>query len=224
MKPEGISIDRLTFRIGSFVMEELSLAIPQGEYFVLTGPNGAGKTILLKLIAGLFKPERGTIRIDGRDVTGLPPWKRGLGAIQQDGLLFPNRTVRDNIGFGLEIRGLGQTERDRAVEEVAGQFNILPLLDRMPAGLSGGERQKASLARTLVLKPSVLLLDEPLSAIDEGARDDLLRRELKAIQRQSGITVVHVAHNRQEIELVADRVGVMTGGRLCNVEAPEKRL
>ncbi len=205
-------------------MEDLSLVIPQGEYFVLTGPNGAGKTILLKLIAGLFKPERGTIRIDGRDVTGLPPWKRGLGAIQQDGLLFPNRTVRDNIGFGLEIRGLGQPERDRAVEEVAGQFNILPLLDRMPAGLSGGERQKASLARTLVLKPSVLLLDEPLSAIDEGARDDLLRRELKAIQRQSGITVVHVAHNRQEIELVADRVGVMTGGRLCSVEAPEKRL
>lgn len=205
-------------------MEELSLVIPQGQYFVLTGPNGAGKTILLKLIAGLFKPERGTIRIDGRDVTGLPPWKRGLGAIQQDGLLFPNRTVRDNIGFGLEIRGLGQPERDRAVEEVAGQFNILPLLDRMPAGLSGGERQKASLARTLVLKPSVLLLDEPLSAIDEGARDDLLRRELKAIQRQSGITVVHVAHNRQEIELVADRVGVMTGGRLCSVEAPEKRL
>jgi ABC-type sugar transport system ATPase subunit len=224
VKPDGISIDHLTFRIGSFVMEELSLVIPQGQYFVLTGPNGAGKTILLKLIAGLFKPERGTIRIDGRDVTGLPPWKRGLGAIQQDGLLFPNRTVRDNIGFGLEIRGLGQPERDRAVEEVAGQFNILPLLDRMPAGLSGGERQKASLARTLVLKPSVLLLDEPLSAIDEGARDDLLRRELKAIQRQSGITVVHVAHNRQEIELVADRVGVMTGGRLCSVEAPEKRL
>lgn len=219
MTPPGIQIEHLRFRIGSFEIPDLSLAIPRGEYVVLTGPNGAGKTALLKLLAGLFQPRGGRIAVDGREVTHLPPWERNMGAIQQEGLLFPNRTVRRNIEFGLEIRRLAPRARREAAERMADQLNIRHLLDRTPEGLSGGERQKVSLARALVLEPAVLLLDEPVSAVDEKSRDDLLVRELLPLQRRLGITTLHVAHNRQEIQLVADRVVHLADGRI--VEGPD---
>jgi ABC-type sugar transport system ATPase subunit len=132
-------------------------------------------------------------------------------------LLFPNRTVRENIAFGLEVRHLNRRARDAAVEQIASKLSISHLLQRRPETLSAGERQKVSLARALVLRPPVLLLDEPISAVDEKTRDNLLCRELRAIQRDSGITTVHVAHNRQEIELVADRVGYLEAGRLRDI-------
>ena len=212
----GIHLEDISFRIGRFAMENLSLTVRKGEYFVLTGPNGSGKTILVKLVAGLLHPEAGTIRINGQPVIDLPPWKRNIGYIPQEGLLFKNMTVRGNIRFALEVRGLdGRTIRSK-VEQVASMMEIEHLLDRMPGGLSGGERQKVSLARALVFKPSVLLLDEPVSAIDEKARSALCR-VLRRIQRETGVTALHVSHSREESDLVADRMGVLTDGCLRNV-------
>jgi ABC-type Fe3+/spermidine/putrescine transport system ATPase subunit len=218
MSAVDLRLQDLCFGVGAFRMERLSLELAAGEYFVLTGANGAGKTVLLKLIAGLYQPDCGTIRIGGLNVVDLPPWRRGVGAVLQEGLLFPNRTVRDNILFGLELRRVARPARLRAAEEMAGRLGIAHLLPRRPDKLSGGERQRVALARTLVLKPPLLLLDEPISAADEEARDTILCRLLKDLQREEGLTVIHVAHNRGEIDRVADRVGYMAGGALARIE------
>ena len=218
----GVRLECVSFRIGEFALKDLSLGIRKGEYFVLTGPNGAGKTIMVKLIAGLLQPSAGTISINGQSVADLPPWKRNIGYVPQDGVLFPNRSVRGNIQFGLEVRREGKDEAREAVERTANMLGIGHLLERATGGLSGGERQKVSLARALVLKPSLLLLDEPLSAIDEEMRDSLCD-ELRAIQRRLGITTVHVSHNRRETELVADRVGVLTGGTIADIMEGHKK-
>jgi ABC-type Fe3+/spermidine/putrescine transport system ATPase subunit len=218
MSAAGLRIEELCFGVGAFRMERLSLELTAGEYFVLTGANGAGKTVLLKLIAGLYQPDSGAIRIGGLNVLDLPPWRRGVGAVLQEGMLFPNRTVAENIAFGLELRRVAKLERRRIAEEMAELLGISSLLSRRPDKLSGGERQRVALARTLVLKPPLLLLDEPISAADEQARDTILCRLLKDLQREEGLTVIHVAHNRGEIERVADRVGYMAGGRIASIE------
>ncbi len=217
VRPAGIHIDNLSFRIGAFAMSGIALDIPKGEYYVLTGPNGAGKTILLKLLAGLLRVESGDIRIEGRSVTELPPWKRNVGYVPQDSLLFPNYTVARNIDFGLRMRHATHEYRDKEIARVAELLGIEPLLERRIKGLSGGEQQKVALARALVLNPSVLLLDEPVSAIDEKARDTLCK-ELKHIQAALNITTLHVSHNRLETALVADRIGRLEGGVLCDVK------
>ena len=216
MRTGGVELEHISFKIGDFAIDDLSLAIPEGEYFVLTGPNGSGKTVLIRLIAGLYRPSSGAIRIQGRSVTDLPPWKRNIGYVPQDGVLFPNRTVRDNIRFGLEVRRVHPSTIQRQVQETAAMLAIDCLLDRRIQGLSGGERQKVSLARALVLEPCLLLLDEPVSAIDEETRDSLCR-EIRTIQRKMEITTVHVSHNRKETELLADRVGALTSGRLTGI-------
>ena len=212
----GIEIEGLEFRIGEFAMRSLSLRIREGEYFVLTGPNGAGKSMLVKILAGLLRPEAGRIRIQGRDMLGVPPWRRNIGYVPQDGLLFPNYSVGRNIEYGLRVRHVARDRRREAVQEAAGLLGIGHLLERRVTGLSGGEQQRVALARALVLKPAVLLLDEPVSAIDEETRDALCE-ELKRIQGQVGVTTLHVSHNRRETELVADRVGVMEEGALREI-------
>jgi ABC-type sugar transport system ATPase subunit len=209
----GIHVKGLCFRIGSFTMKDLELEVPDGEYFVLTGPNGAGKTILIRLLSGLLRPESGEISVQGRSLTDLPPWKRNMGYVPQEALLFPNYTVERNIDFGLRMRHRPVEERRKEVGRVAEFLGIGDLLDRRTKGLSGGERQKVALARVLVLNPAVLLLDEPVSAIDEKTRDPLCR-ELKRVQRELSITTLHVSHNRNETALVADRVGILEGGTL----------
>jgi ABC-type sugar transport system ATPase subunit len=211
-----LCVEGICFRIGRFALQEVSLLVRPGEYLVLTGPNGAGKTVLLKLIAGLHRPQCGDVHIGGRCVTGLPPWRRRVGYMPQDGVLFPNRTVRGNLLFGLEVRGLGRAERREAAERMAALLSIEHLLERTTEALSGGEQQKVSLGRALLTEPEVLLLDEPLSAIDEDARD-ALAAELRALQRRLGLAAVHVAHNRREIELVADRVVRLSRGRIEDV-------
>ena len=218
----AVQLEGVSFRIGEFAIEGLDLEIRNGEYFVLTGPNGSGKTILMKLIAGLLQPAAGAIRIRGESVTNLPPWERSIGYMPQDGVLFPNRSVRRNIQFGLEVRHESKRTMDEVVEHTASMLDVAHLLDRMPQGLSGGERQKVSLARAVVLKPALLLLDEPLSAIDEETRDSLCN-ELRAIQHNMGITTIHVSHNRRETELVADRVGVLTGGAIADIMEMQKK-
>jgi ABC-type sugar transport system ATPase subunit len=213
MSNAGIQIDGLAFGIGSFAIRDFSLAIPSGEYVVLSGPNGAGKSVLVKLICGLYRPTAGAIRICGTDVTELPPWQRPIGYVPQDGLLFPNRDVFGNLAFGLELRPGTREDRRTEVEKMAKFLGVSRLLHRMPVGLSGGERQKVSLGRALILQPKVLLLDEPVSAIDESGRD-LLCRELRRIQQEIGITTLHISHNSQETALVADRVVKIANGQI----------
>ena len=213
---EGICLENISFRIGEFAIEDLSLSIGDGEYFVLTGPNGSGKTILVKLIAGLLHPVSGRFRLRSRPVTHLPPWERNVGYVPQDGVLFPNMPVRGNIAHGLAVRGAGRKDVSAAIGEIASLLGIDGLLGRAIGGLSGGEKQKVALARALVFKPAVLLLDEPLSAIDEEVRD-VLCGILRKVQRETGVTTLHVAHSRSEMDLVADRVGVLVGGRLRNM-------
>ena len=185
---------------------------------VLTGPNGAGKTLLTKLICGLYRPAAGTIRIQDVDVTDQPPWLRPIGYVPQDGLLFPSRNVFDNLAFGLELHHVPRDERRRAVEGMAAFLGVSHLLGRSTVGLSGGERQKICLGRALVLKPKVLLLDEPVSAIDEASRDTLCR-ELRRIHQEIGITTLHISHNRHETALVADLVAELRDGRVARQPA-----
>jgi ABC-type sugar transport system ATPase subunit len=218
MPAVAVQIRGVAFRVGEFAMEDLSLEVGGGEYFVLTGPNGSGKTILVKLVAGLLSPWRGTIRIGGECVSEVPPWRRNIGYVPQEGLLFPNRSVRANIEFGLEVRGADTGRIAEAVDRVAGTLGIGHLLGRSPEALSGGERQRVALARALACEPRVLLLDEPVSSIDEASRDSLCR-ELRRVQRALGLTVIQVAHNTQEIDLVADRVAVLEQGKLKSVTA-----
>ena len=207
----GIRIEKLSFRIGEFELKDVSLEVAEGEYFVLTGPNGAGKTVLMKLIAGLYGPDAGEVYIKGERMTETPPWERNIGYVPQEYALFPNRTVERNIAFGLEVRKVEKEAIKEKVRADADLLGISHLLGRIPNGLSGGEQQKVALARALAVRPAVLLLDEPVSAIDEENRDAICG-ELKGLQRETGITTIHVAHNRREAELVADRVGVLKDG------------
>jgi len=211
----GIEINNLTYRIGNFSLNGLSLIVHKGEYFVLNGRNGSGKSTLVKLIAGLCQPETGTIKINDIDMTNVPPWKRGIGYLPQDGLLFPNRTVRKNIQFSLEVRHIHSGEMNIRVNKIAEMLDLSNLLERKPKGLSGGETQKVCLARALVCQPDVLLLDEPVSAADATARD-FLCEELKAMQQELKITTLHISHNNLETNIVADRVGMLIDGQLID--------
>lgn len=215
----GIEIRGLGFSIGSFTMEGLDLTVKRDEYCVLTGPNGAGKTLLMKLICGLHRPDAGTIAIHGGPVHDLPPWEREIGYVPQDGILFPNRDVRGNIAFGLEVRKVEREARDKLVGEQAERMGIAHLLGRRPEGLSGGERQKVCIARALVFGPRVLLLDEPVSAIDESARDEVCGL-LRILRDDKPITVLHVSHNSRETGLVADRVVHMRAGTVAGDGSP----
>jgi len=212
----GLEVTDLVVRIGNFRLCIPELRLPKGEYFVLTGHNGAGKSVFVRAIAGLLRPVSGAIAIEGRRVERAPPWERHIGYVPQDGILFPNRTVRGNISFPLEVRKVKTAEIAARVDEVAAQVGIEPLLDRGVTGLSGGERQKACLARALVFNPVLLLLDEPVSAIDEEARDPICRL-LREVQKRTGVTTIHISHNRHETELVGDRVGVLRNGTLQEI-------
>lgn len=209
----GIELRNISFHIGNFAIADLSFSVPRGKYHVLTGANGSGKTILIKLIAGLLAVESGKISILGKDITTLPSWRRKIGYVPQDGVLFPNRDVRRNILFGLEMCGTDQASAEKSVQEIATMLKVDHLLERDTRGLSGGECQKVSLARALVFEPDVLLLDEPLSAIDEDAREELCS-DLRRIQHETGVTTLHIAHNRREIELLADIAGSMKAGSI----------
>ena len=219
----GITAQNIHFQIGDFTIRDLSLEVKPGEYFVLTGPNGAGKTVLIRLIAGLFRPSSGIISIGGQELTDLPPWARDVGYVPQDGVLFPNMTVRENVRFGLDMRGVKKQRKKERVLNMARSLNIERLLDRTVEGLSGGEKQKASLARALVVRPSVLLLDEPVSAVDEETRDDLCCR-LRQIHEERDMTTLHVSHNRRETRLVADRMAALRDGVVERVGTPRSIL
>jgi len=198
-----ISVEKLGISQGSFRLDAIDFAVPTGAYAVMMGATGSGKTTLLEAIAGLREARTGRIVLDDRDVTHLTPAERGLGYVPQDNTLFRTRTVFRNLSFALELRGVSTSEIDSRVREMAGWLRIAPLLDRYPAGLSGGEGQRVALGRALIFKPSLLLLDEPLSALDDDTRSQLVEI-LQALRARRDVTVLHITHNRSEAELLAD--------------------
>jgi molybdate/tungstate transport system ATP-binding protein len=205
-----------------FKLQEINLDVNQGEYFVILGPTGAGKTLLLETIAGFYIPDRGEVWLEGREVTYVSAEKRGIGFIYQDYSLFPHMTVEQNILFGLRMQKAGAAEANRKrVQEIMEWLNISQLAHRYPGTLSGGEQQKVAIGRAIAIEPSILLLDEPLSALDRRTQD-YLRDELKRVKAEFGITMVHVTHDQTEAMLLADRIAVMIRGRIVQVGTPKE--
>ena len=217
----SITLDRisLVFPGGHAGVREVSLEIANGEFTVLVGPSGSGKSTLLRLIAGLETPTSGRILIDGRDVTALPPQARDLAMVFQSYALYPHKNVRDNLAFGLRVRGLVHEDIDRRVTAVGESLQIGALLDRFPSQLSGGQRQRVALGRALVREPKAFLLDEPLSNLDPGLRLDT-RTELALLHRRLGATMVYVTHDQEEAMTLGQRVVLLRDGRVEQVGAP----
>src|SRR5499433_1763296 len=209
-----IALVHVTKRFGTTVaVENLDLTVPHGSYCCLLGPSGCGKTTILRMIAGHEAPTTGDIRIGGESVIGLPPVRRGTAMMFQNYALFPHLTVLDNVAFNLKARGVGKAERHQRAREVLAQVQLDQFAERMPAQLSGGQQQRVALSRALITKPRVLLLDEPLSALDEFLRLQM-RGELRRMQRDLGITFIHVTHTQQEAIALADLVVVMNQGNV----------
>lgn len=214
-----IRTEEIIFQVGEFELKRLSIEIASGEYFILLGPPGSGKTIFLECLCGLKRLTSGKIYIDGRDVTRLEPRLRNIGYVPQDYALFPHLSVEQNIAFGLRVRGRTQDN----VAETADMLGITQLLSRSTAGLSGGEKQRVALARALVLQPKILLLDEPVCALDEVTRQEVCK-QLLAIQRKLGLTTIHVSHNLEEAFSVADRAAILHKGVLQQVGPMDELL
>jgi len=213
----------LCFAVGDFSLHPTSLELADGEYFVLLGPPGSGKSVFLKCLCGLNRLDGGQLLIDGHDVTDLEPRERGIGYVPQDYALFPHLSVRSNIAFGLSWHGFPDAEARKTAEDTAALLKIEHLLDRSVTGLSGGEKQRTALARALAIKPRLLLLDEPVSALDESTRESVCA-ELRRLQHQLGITTIHVSHNLEEAFSVADRGGILREGRFQQVGSLEELL
>lgn len=206
---------------GRSVVEDLSLTVARGEFFSLLGPSGTGKTTVLRLCAGFETPDVGTIEIDGRSMADVPPHRRPVNTVFQSYALFPHLTVEDNVGFGLRMQSVPSAERTQRVGDALMLLKLDPLRARLPSRLSGGEQQRVAIARAIVNRPAVVLLDEPMSALDEPLRQAMLV-DLQEIQRRLGTTFVCVTHHQQEALAVSDRVGVMQAGRLVQVGTPRE--
>ena len=204
---------------GTVAVDGVNIAIEDGSYCCLLGPSGCGKTTILRMIAGHETPTAGEIVIGGENVVGLSPRQRGTAMMFQSYALFPHLSVRDNIAFSLRVRGVGKAERHREADRIIEQVQLTALANRLPAQLSGGQQQRVALARAIVTKPRVLLLDEPLSALDEYLRLQM-RSELREMQQQLGITFIHVTHTQLEAVAVADQVIVMNTGRIEQASTP----
>src|ERR671925_541311 len=215
-----LELDAVRKEFGDVVaVEGFDLAAEKGEFVSFLGPSGCGKTTTLRMIAGFELPTNGTIRIDGADVTYRPPNRRNVGMVFQSYALFPNMTVADNIGFGMKVRGRPRDQIRQKVGELLDLIHLPGRGDRFPWQLSGGQQQRVALARALAIEPQVLLLDEPLSALDAKIRV-ALRHQIRSIQRQLGITTVYVTHDQEEALSLSDRVVVMSEGRMEQVGTP----
>jgi putative spermidine/putrescine transport system ATP-binding protein len=212
-----LELERLSKHFGPTVaVHDVSLDVRDGEFVVLLGPSGCGKTTTLRMIAGFLAPTRGKVRVRGRDVTMLPPWKRNAGMVFQSYALFPHLTVAENVAFGLEMRKLPKVEIPGRVAEALALVRLGALAERLPRQLSGGQQQRVALARALVIRPDVLLLDEPLSNLDAKLRETV-RVEIRELQRQLGTTTVMVTHDQEEALIMADRLVVMSEGSVRQV-------
>ena len=219
----GVVLAGLTKRFGDgmVAVDNIDLRIAPGSYCCLLGPSGCGKTTMLRMIAGHETPSEGAILIDGNNVIGRSPRERGTAMMFQNYALFPHLSVRDNVAFSLRVRGLAKKQRLYEADQVIEQVQLGALADRLPGQLSGGQQQRVALARAIVMRPAVLLLDEPLSALDEFLRLQM-RGELRGMQRELGITFVHVTHTQLEAIAVADQVVVMDKGRIAQSASPRE--
>lgn len=204
---------------GERVVDDVSLAVAPGELISVLGPSGCGKTTTLRIIAGFVEPDAGHVLLKNANVTRVPPYKRDVGMLFQSYALFPHRTVVDNVAFGLKMRGVGKRERRRQAQEALEQVRLGEFAERYPRQLSGGQQQRVALARAIVIRPSVLLLDEPLSNLDARLRQDL-RGQIRELQQRLAITTVFVTHDQEEALTVSDRIVVMNRGRIEQVGRP----
>ncbi|MEO8806449.1 MAG: ABC transporter ATP-binding protein [Burkholderiaceae bacterium] len=200
-------------------VSECNLSVTKGEFVCLLGPSGCGKTTTLQMVAGFTQPTSGRIMLDGKDITAVKPNQRGLGIVFQSYALFPHMTVADNVAFGLEMRGMAAAERRKRVDETLELVHLGPMATRYPRELSGGQRQRVALARALVIAPPVLLLDEPMGALDAKLREEM-QIELRALQHRVGITTIMVTHDQAEAMTLADRVVLMNKGSIEQVGRP----
>ena len=215
-----IRFENITKRFGKVIaVDDVSLSIDEGEFFALLGPSGCGKTTLLRMLAGFETPTEGRILIDGQDISRIPPNKRPVNMVFQSYAVFPHMSVADNVGYGLLVDGVAKAERDRRVEEALALVKLEGYGARKPDQLSGGQRQRVALARALVKRPRVLLLDEPLSALDAKLRE-AMRSELAQLQDKVGITFIIVTHDQDEALAMASRCAVMNRGLLQQVATP----
>ncbi len=201
------------------VLRDISLVIEPGEFFALLGPSGSGKSTLLRVIAGFAQAKAGSVLVDGKNISAVPPWKRDIGMVFQNYALWPHMTVRDNVAFGLEERRLPRDAIERKVAAALELVGLTELAARRPSQLSGGQQQRVALARTIAIEPKVLLLDEPLSNLDAKLRVHM-RAELLALQRQLGVTTIFVTHDQEEALSISDRVAVLDAGTIQQVGTP----
>ncbi|KGE77424.1 ABC transporter ATP-binding protein [Halomonas salina] len=220
-KASSIEMQGLHKRFGrdTVALDGVDLDIQAGEFFTLLGPSGCGKTTLLRILAGLEEPDDGSLVVGGKNVTEVPPHRRSVNTVFQSYALFPHLSVRENLAFGLKMRGLSAHERNAKVDEIARFIKLGDLVERRVDQLSGGQRQRIALARALVCEPDVLLLDEPLSALDAGLRSQL-QVELLRVQKRLGMTFVFVTHDQDEAMVMSDRIAVLNGGNIQQVGAP----
>jgi putative spermidine/putrescine transport system ATP-binding protein len=217
-----IEIRNLTKSFGNLkAVDDISLDIQSGEFITLLGPSGSGKTTVLRMIAGFEDPDAGLIKLNGEDITHLPPFDRDVNTVFQDYALFPHMSVQENVEYGLRTRKVPKTERAKQAIAAIASVKLEETVNRLPHQLSGGQRQRIALARALVLRPRVLLLDEPLGALDRQLREEM-QVELKKIQRDAGITFVFVTHDQEEAMRMSDRIVVFNSGRIEQVGTPEQ--
>jgi multiple sugar transport system ATP-binding protein len=218
----GIVIDGVRKAFGAtLALESVSLSVADGEFLALLGPSGCGKTTLLRIIAGLETQTSGRVLIGGREISDLPPRKRGLAMVFQNYAVFPHMTVAGNVGFGLRMAGADRARLERQVAKAASLLHIEPFLDRYPAQLSGGQRQRVAVARALAIEPAVLLMDEPLSNLDALLRLEM-RAELKSVVQAAGTTTVYVTHDQTEAMGLADRIALLYAGRIVQIDRPSE--
>jgi putative spermidine/putrescine transport system ATP-binding protein len=217
-----LALEGVSKRYGAQVaVDSLDLTLRRAEFLTMLGPSGSGKTTTLMMVAGLQQPDSGTIRLNGASVADLPPYRRDIGMVFQHYALFPHMTVRRNIGFPLEMRRLPREETARLVDDALELVRLPGLGDRLPKELSGGQQQRVALARALVYRPALLLMDEPLGALDKKLREQL-QLEIKRVHRERGISVLYVTHDQEEALTMSDRIAVFDHGRIQQIGTPEE--
>jgi molybdopterin-binding protein len=216
-----IGVKNLCVDLGEFVLKDITLNIEEGEYFIILGPTGAGKTVLLESIAGLYPIKSGEVWLRGKEMTGVEPENRRVSIVYQDHVLFPHLTVKENILFGLKMHKMKAAEMSPRLEWVSELLGISHLLHRRPDTLSGGEKQKVALGRAIVTRPELLLIDEPLSALDPETREGV-QQELRQLHQALEVTILHVTHDFEEAIALGDRIAVIGEGRLMQVGTPEE--